>query len=35
MKKPDINTIIQLLGLTGVMASLLFVGVELSAMSKP
>lgn len=29
MNKPDINTIVQLLGLLGVMASLIFVGIEL------
>jgi len=29
MKKPDINTLIQLLGLIGVASSLIFVGVEL------
>ncbi|MBM87600.1 MAG: hypothetical protein CMQ41_04425 [Gammaproteobacteria bacterium] len=29
MKKPDINTLIQLLGLIGVAASLIFVGLEL------
>lgn len=29
MKKPDINTFIQLLGLIGVASSLMFVGVEL------
>ena len=29
MKKPDINTMMQLLGLIGVAASLIFVGLEL------